>query len=77
MSGIIAITSGSERDLLAALTYAGPVAAAVDARSRGFRVSPAHHNLTLVSVVYTNYSSILEAYLTPHTAQVTISTTQC
>ena len=39
MSGIIALTSGSERELQAAVTYAGPVAAAVDARSTGFRVS--------------------------------------
>lgn len=38
MSGIIAINTGSESDLQAALTYAGPVAAAVDAKSTGFRV---------------------------------------
>lgn len=39
MSGIITIESGSEYDLQAAVTYAGPVTAAVDARSSGFRVS--------------------------------------
>ena len=39
MSGIIALQSGDEFDLQAAVTYAGPVAAAVDARSYGFRVS--------------------------------------
>ena len=39
MSGIIAISSGNEYHLRAAVTYTGPVAAAVDARSSGFRVS--------------------------------------
>jgi hypothetical protein len=39
MSGIIVLESGSESDLQAAVTYAGPVAAAVDARSYAFRVS--------------------------------------
>ena len=38
MSGIIMISSGSESNLQAALTYVGPVAAAVDAQSTGFRV---------------------------------------
>lgn len=39
MSGIIAISSGNEKDLQAAVTYSGPVTAAVDARRSGFRVS--------------------------------------
>lgn len=38
MSGIISISSGNEKALQAAVTYAGPVAAAVDARLSGFRV---------------------------------------
>lgn len=39
MSGIITITSGVESHLQAAVTFAGPVAAAVDAKSTAFRVS--------------------------------------
>ena len=38
MSAIIVIKSGSESDLQTAVTYVGPVAAAVDAKTKGFRV---------------------------------------
>ncbi len=38
MSGIILINSGNEEHLQAAIAYAGPVAAAIDARPPGFRV---------------------------------------
>ena len=38
ISGSIAITSGSESDLQAAVASAGPVAVAVDGSSRAFRV---------------------------------------
>lgn len=49
MSYIIAIQSGNEVALQAAITYAGPVAAAVDARSIGFRVSGADINCDCVT----------------------------
>ena len=39
MSGIIVISSGNEEHLQAAVTYTGPVAAAIDASTRGLRVS--------------------------------------
>ena len=39
MTGIVIIPSGSETILQAAVASAGPVAAAVDARTNGFRVS--------------------------------------
>lgn len=39
MTGIVIIPSGSETSLQAAVASAGPVAAAVDARTNGFRVS--------------------------------------
>jgi len=38
MSGSVSIKSGSESDLQAAVAYVGPVAVAVDASSRAFRV---------------------------------------
>ena len=38
MTGIVMIPSGSESSLQAAVASAGPVAAAVDANTNGFRV---------------------------------------
>ena len=38
MSGVITISKGSEEDLQTAVAYIGPVAVAVDASNRGFRV---------------------------------------
>ena len=38
MSGSVSVKSGSESDLQAAVAYVGPVAVAVDASSRAFRV---------------------------------------
>ena len=38
MSGSVSIQEGSERDLQAAVATAGPVAVAVDARNKAFRV---------------------------------------
>lgn len=38
ISGSVKIASGSESDLLAAVATAGPVAVAVDASSKAFRV---------------------------------------
>lgn len=51
MSGIIAIRSGNERDLKAAVTYAGPVTAAVDARQSGFRVRNTHSCIKLLTML--------------------------
>ncbi len=39
MSGIVLINSGNEEHLQVAIVYTGPVAAAIDARTTGFRVS--------------------------------------
>ena len=38
MSGSVIISRGSESDLQAAVAYVGPVAVAVDASSKAFRV---------------------------------------
>ena len=39
MSGTVSITSGSESDLMNAVTNVGPASTAVDASSNGFRVN--------------------------------------
>ena len=39
MTGTVSIKSGSEGDLMNALTTMGPISVAVDARSHGFRVN--------------------------------------
>ena len=42
MTGSVSIQQGSERDLQAAVATAGPVAVAVDARNKAFRVCLSH-----------------------------------
>ena len=54
ISGSVKIPSGSESDLLAAVATAGPVAVAVDASSKAFRVC---HMLYILSI------ELLFAYL--------------
>ena len=46
MSGIVMIRSGYEYDLQAAVASVGPVAAAVDATTTGFRVNTHTHTHT-------------------------------
>jgi len=49
MSGIIVISSGNEEHLQAAMMYSGPVAAAVDASTTGFRVRQMQDKKTIAT----------------------------
>ena len=61
MTGIVIIPSGSESSLQAAVASAGPVAAAVDASTNGFRVGiNKSYRLTRTCIYYnTAFFSIL------------------